>query len=313
MRNPVISICIPAYRQPQLLRRCLESIVQQGYSGFEVIVTDDSPDDAVKETVASFHDRLPVTYQKNPVSLGSPGNWNAALMIATGKYVKMLHQDDWFRTPDALQQFADAAEQHPAAIFIFSACYNIRPDGTEEKIIASPQQLQQLKDEPECLLLGNFVGAPSTGMFLRALPFMYDPAMKWLVDIDHYIQLQYFQPEAVFIPAPLLNIGIHEAQVTSAVINDKEIVIREHILLFDKLRKDVWRKPQYFDFSWRLMRNFGVRSEKELLELAAGATVPKVLKIIAAWQSVCSPALLKQGIFSKSMMTLAWLRYLLFS
>jgi glycosyltransferase involved in cell wall biosynthesis len=47
---PLISICIPAYKRIEFLQRLFDSIAIQTYKGYEVIITDDSPD----EVVATF-------------------------------------------------------------------------------------------------------------------------------------------------------------------------------------------------------------------------------------------------------------------
>jgi glycosyltransferase involved in cell wall biosynthesis len=45
----LVSICIPAYKNTRFLKRLLESLLQQTYTHFEVILSDDSPDDTVKD------------------------------------------------------------------------------------------------------------------------------------------------------------------------------------------------------------------------------------------------------------------------
>ncbi len=46
-----VSICIPAYKQVSFLRKCLESVLMQDFTDYELIITDDSPDDSVKQLV----------------------------------------------------------------------------------------------------------------------------------------------------------------------------------------------------------------------------------------------------------------------
>ena len=47
--NPFVSICIPAYKRISYLKRLLESIIIQTYKDYEVIITDDSDNDSVKD------------------------------------------------------------------------------------------------------------------------------------------------------------------------------------------------------------------------------------------------------------------------
>ena len=59
---PLISICIPAYNRTTYLKRLFESIVDQVFKDFEVIVSDDSPNDSVKDLCAvSFPNLNPGT------------------------------------------------------------------------------------------------------------------------------------------------------------------------------------------------------------------------------------------------------------
>jgi glycosyltransferase involved in cell wall biosynthesis len=310
MRKPTISICIPAYRQPHLLRRCLESIRSQGFRDMEVIVTDDSPDDAVRKVAEQFAADFPLIYSKNEPALGSPGNWNAGLAKATGRYVKTLHQDDWLRSPDAIALCVKALDGNPGASFAFSACYDVRADGKESLHRPSEIQLQQLRRQPECLLLGNFIGAPSTVVFRRDTGLLYDPHMKWVVDYDFYIRLCY-KGKAIYIAEPLVNIGIHEAQVTAAVQHDRDVVIPEHIRLLHKLNAPVLRDIRYFDHSWRLLRNFNIRNVRGLQHVAGDLNLPPALRIMAGFLGLLPASLIKKRIVSKSLMTLAYLRSLL--
>ncbi|TMQ64873.1 MAG: glycosyltransferase family 2 protein, partial [Candidatus Eisenbacteria bacterium] len=62
-----VSVCIPAYRQPDHIRRALESVLRQTGVSFEVVITDDTPDDAVQRVVAGCDEALCVRYFRNPV------------------------------------------------------------------------------------------------------------------------------------------------------------------------------------------------------------------------------------------------------
>ena len=77
MGQPSISICIPAYKRAQHLKRLLESIADQDYRDFEVILTDDSPDNEVAGLCNEYTDKFPLTYHRNPSALGTPANWNS--------------------------------------------------------------------------------------------------------------------------------------------------------------------------------------------------------------------------------------------
>ena len=112
MSDILISICIPAYSRVAFLQRLLASIAVQTFKDFEVIITDDSPGSDVQEVCSRYADAFPLIYYKNEPALGTPENWNEGIRRASGKWIKLMHDDDWFATPGALQQFAHATQQH---------------------------------------------------------------------------------------------------------------------------------------------------------------------------------------------------------
>lgn len=309
MHQPKVSICIPAYKQPLLLERCLHSLRLQDFTSFEVIVTDDSPDDGVEDLVRDFRSGFPLRYERNSPPLGSPGNWNAGLQLAKGEYIKILHHDDWLRTPDALRLSAEALDARPEASLVYSTSVNIFPNNSEVINLTAPGQLERVLRRREALLLGNFIGAPSTVLFRRYPGLIFDPALKWLVDIDFYMDLLAKGP-AIYIEKPLVNIGVHEMQVTKAVQDDPAVVLPEwaHVLGKDPaFAKQGWKM---YDFLWRLIRNFGIRNQQELQRYCGNTPIPAVFRQIVRAQGRVPVAVLRNGPASKAVMSAAWLRSL---
>ena len=70
--HPFISICIPAYKHIDYVERLLTSLLDQTFTDFEVIITDDSPDESVSNLVTDYSNRLNLHYFKNTKALGTP-------------------------------------------------------------------------------------------------------------------------------------------------------------------------------------------------------------------------------------------------
>src|ERR1700710_2225558 len=121
---PLISICIPAYKRTDLLKRLLDSIAIQDWKDFEVIVTDDSPDDSVYTVCRQYEGLFLLHYYLNSSPLGTPENWNEGIRKAKGKWIKLMHDDDWFAGSDSLGVFAGTVSADPGVSFIFSAYTN---------------------------------------------------------------------------------------------------------------------------------------------------------------------------------------------
>jgi glycosyltransferase involved in cell wall biosynthesis len=97
---PLVTIGIPAYNRPHLLRETLASLAaQQNFADFEVVVCDDG--ELAETHLAVEQCGLPnIRYYVNRPRLGAIGNWNRCLQLAAGPWVTVLHEDDtlypWF-------------------------------------------------------------------------------------------------------------------------------------------------------------------------------------------------------------------------
>ena len=184
-----VSICIPTYNNVDLVKRALGSVLNQTFFDYEIIITDDSDHDAVKAFVLAIDDTR-IRYVKNPVQLGSPANWNAAVSIAQGDYIKILHHDDWFPNSNCLQKFVDLLDENPKCILGFSSTQACHSESAVD-YLACPtrEQLDSLYKNPVVLFFANFIGAPSTTIFRRDWFVPFDSKLKWVVDIDFYISV----------------------------------------------------------------------------------------------------------------------------
>src|SRR6478735_2601277 len=122
-----ISICIPAYKRTAYLKRLLDSVAIQTFKDFEVIVSDDSPDNSVETVCNEYAEKFKLLYFKNAAALGTPANWNFGISKANGDWIKLMHDDDWFADENALAVFARHTDKSK---FIFSAYSNHYENGT---------------------------------------------------------------------------------------------------------------------------------------------------------------------------------------
>ena len=98
---PQISIIVPVYKVEQYLHRCVDSILNQTFTGFELILVDDgSPDKSgrICDEYAQKDNRIHVIHKENG---GLSDARNAGLGISTGDYIMFLDSDDYI-TPDCL-------------------------------------------------------------------------------------------------------------------------------------------------------------------------------------------------------------------
>ena len=303
MAQPLISICIPAYKKPQYVVRLLHSIIQQSYKRVEIIISDDSPGEDIKEAIAPFNNQLTIYYYHNQPALKSPRNWNAGLDKANGDLVVLMHQDDWYHTPDALVQYVTAFDQNPEADFVF--CRNTAVDETGKETIlqARPELLKTMKQHPNRLVLAQVIGPPSNTMLRKTVKVRYDEAFIWLVDVDYYARVLQSGHNYVYLDKHLVSIGLHEDQTTVFCRTNNDIIFKENIWFAGKMGDAAFKDILIFDYYWRLLRNYNIRS---LTDFEANGVlpsqIPNVIKHILSAQQKLAPAALKKGIYSKAQM-----------
>lgn len=209
-----VSICIPCYQQAMDVRRLLDSILQQDYTDFEVILTDDSGDDEVERVAADYRDRIVAKtgeetsffYQRNPVRLGHVRNWNAALQKAGGEYIKIMFSDDWFTFPTSLSTFVRMLDEHPDAILSFSGSrqsilagedsqknlkhLNRKKEGKSWDREADEAFLTALRKDFRILFQSDQIGAPSAVLYRRGDAVqLFDEESGFASDVFLYMEL----------------------------------------------------------------------------------------------------------------------------
>ena len=281
--NPKVSICIPSYKQPECLRRALDSIFIQTFQDYEIVITDDSPDDSVEKVVRDYNTQFGVVkYRKNKVTKGSPENWNTAIELASGEYIKILHHDDWFSSKHSLAEFVGLLENNPEADFGFCSSLNFDDDQKLRFLhTASESQIHALRADPKALFGGNFIGSPSATIYRRRVSQKFDPRLKWVVDIDFYIRLLRMNRIFCVSIKPLVSIRVFSPdQVTAACEGNKTVELFEWLLLYTKIADGSRLDYECLQNVWRLFDRYAVRSEQDVLGCGVEFPLPLEIRVM---------------------------------
>lgn len=104
------SVIVPVYKVEGYLEQCVESVLQQTYTDFELILVDDGSPDRCPEMcdeLAEKDSRIKVLHKENG---GASSARNAGLDIASGEYIMFLDSDDYWNDENALQEVYDKAK-----------------------------------------------------------------------------------------------------------------------------------------------------------------------------------------------------------
>jgi glycosyltransferase involved in cell wall biosynthesis len=250
-----------------------------------------------------YSEQFKLIYQRNPKALGMPENWNEGIRLAKGDWIKIMHDDDWFSRPDALEQFAIHAEKSGDRMIFCGYTDVFVSTGKKKKRWLNSFRFAQVKIEPVTLLSRNIIGPPSVVMHRNDGLHQYDKRLRWLVDIDMYVR-RIGQAGVVYLPEFLVNVGVSNQQVTASVHGLADVEIPEHFYFLEKTGIKRLTNILVYDYWWRLFRNFKIRSEKDIRRAGYHGPIHFVFKSMMYWQKNIPSSLLKFGLFSKGLMLL---------
>jgi glycosyltransferase involved in cell wall biosynthesis len=98
---PLVSVIIPTYNYAHFLREAIDSVIEQTFKDYEIIVVDDGSTDDTKEVIKQYSCNIHYIYKKNS---GPNSSRNAGIKASCGKYIAFLDADDkWLSNKLALQ------------------------------------------------------------------------------------------------------------------------------------------------------------------------------------------------------------------
>ena len=141
---PRVTICVPVRNGARTIRRTLDSLLNQDYPNYEIIVSDNCSDDDTAKIVSQYASNG-VKYFFNPVleKWGAESNWNHILTLAEGPFIALYHADDIY-TPTMVRRQVEFLLKYPEASAVFTMTQTIDEYDRPIKMgtIKLPQELK---------------------------------------------------------------------------------------------------------------------------------------------------------------------------
>ncbi len=178
-----VSVIVTTYNHEKYIAQALDSVLMQKTNfQYEIIIGEDCSIDRTRSIVLDFQLRNPgkIRLLLPAENLGKGGNkiFPRALELAQGQYVAVLDGDDYWTTPEKLQQQVDFLDQHPECALCFHNVTEMREDGVRGNWDYTPPGKKEVT-ELEDLLPRNFI-ATSSVMFRRKL---HDYLPAWVYEV----------------------------------------------------------------------------------------------------------------------------------
>ncbi|MET0461565.1 MAG: glycosyltransferase family 2 protein [Chitinophagaceae bacterium] len=186
MNKQVISIITCVYNGLPFLKECIDSVLEQNFSDWELLISDDGSSDGSRDYLRTLEDpRITVFFQEK--NLGIFGNLNFLLKKASTPVAQLLCQDDYFTDAGSLRKIVEAwaasAEQTGIMRFNHSSIKNNQLEGFQKMIV--PEKISAEESDLWFYTFGNIPGNLSNvslkldvlskcGDFRQSLPYAGD-------------------------------------------------------------------------------------------------------------------------------------------
>jgi len=267
--SKLISIVLPVYNGARFLRESIDSVLNQTYTNWELLILDDCSTDETPSIAQEYAEKdSRIFYYRNERNLRLPGNLNRGFSLAKGDYLTWTSDDNRYR-PTALEKMLQTLTDNPGSDLVYASYQVIGEAGNP---------IQVLEADPrgkEHILGSNVVGA----CFLYTRKVYeeigeYDVDLLLVEDFDYW-QRVLMKFDGLAIAEILYDYRWHAATLTSTK-NEKQFGQRmEKLLLknrpgFGKLSLEATYyyysalvrsyeyqdKPNLYARKWQLLRLF---------------------------------------------------------
>lgn len=226
--NDLISIILPVYNGEKYLRESIDSILNQTYSNWELIIMDDCSTDNSPQIIKEYLNKdSRIHYYRNDKNLRLPNNLNKGFKLANGSYFTWTSDDNRFKKT-ALEKMHNALKNNNAN-FTYASCRVIDSDG-------NPIEYMMASDEQKKQIIGhNVVGA--CFMYTRSVYEDigdYDSSFTLVEDYDYWQRI-YAKYGAVVIEEILYEYRWHDGALTSTMKKDIFNKTLENMLLKNRV------------------------------------------------------------------------------
>ena len=218
MKNPKISVCIPSYNHEKYIGKTIESILNQTYKNFEIIISDDNSKDNSENIIKSYKDQR-INFYKNNTNIGPALNSNKFIELSNCDYILILPSDD-ILLKNALEIYLKEIENNNNADVLFCWCQTI--DENDNEIDSYNMTIaNQIRDKNKLLnelfYEQNFLMGP--GVFIKKKLFdligNYNENLLQVQDLELWVRILTSGYKINIVSEKLIKYRIHNKNLSN--------------------------------------------------------------------------------------------------
>lgn len=190
--KPLISIVIPTYNVEKYIAECLESILNQTFQNYEIIIVDDGSTDNTLEVIKKYaSDKIKVFPQNHK---GAGEARNTGIRNAIGDYITFVDSDDFYYTDNCLEKIANAIQKDKSEVITYKMVRFYQKSGKyiEESDIGINKKYKTIDYIKETIQQSRISISPCDKIIKKEIIDKYNvyfSSMKMLEDIDWSMKL----------------------------------------------------------------------------------------------------------------------------
>ena len=225
MNSPAVSVILPAYNCEKYIGKAIESVLQQTFTDFELIIINDGSTDNTERGILQFTDPR-IIYLQNPENKGLIYTLNRAIELAKGNYIARTDSDD-ICLPERLARQKEYLDEHPETTMVASTISFIDANGNDKGIWPLDRKMISPSLIRNKMPFENCIAHPS--IMIRAdilKKLKYNPRQVNIEDYDLWLRLLNRGHVIGKINEPLLWYRSHDDSITQVHLRRKNFFFK---------------------------------------------------------------------------------------
>ncbi|MDJ0649617.1 MAG: glycosyltransferase [Xenococcaceae cyanobacterium MO_188.B19] len=218
-----VSVCIPTYNRCHYLQYAINSVLNQSYNDYELIICDDASSDDTAEVVSQYQDSR-IRYIQHPQNIGRSKNMRSGFTAATGEYFIKFDDDDAI-APEFLAKTVQILDTSPEADFVCTDHWIINADSIRDEAATRENSARWGKDKLQSGIIPNLIEETfikqslqvGSTLFRRQCLAEIDymrPEADGCEDFDLLVRIALAGYQGYFLPELLMEYRFHGGQTS---------------------------------------------------------------------------------------------------
>jgi len=233
-----VSIIVPTYNRGYMVGRAIQSILNQTYEDFEILIVDDTSTDNTSEIVQSISSKK-IAYIRHERNKGPAATRNTGIMAAKGEYIAFLDSDDEWLPEKLEKQMKAFRNASPQVGIVYTGL--IQVEGNNKTYIPPPYTANREGNIHYSLFVDPLIVYPSTAVIRReclSKVGMFDECFHISEDRELWIRIsKYYDIKLIDEPLVIHNFMPDHLTATkpASCTRGLEMILEKH---FEDIRKD---------------------------------------------------------------------------